>query len=236
LKSQRLGTSTKKIEDSIMQQNFFCKAASISIFSLTLAFSALVSHARTVADDSGLASIAIGFKPVKSIPTIQKLELTAPMSYGALRILLNEADSLYRSERLSQAQETIIQLLELEPNFAPAWLRLGNIWQTQGNINWAIQAYQHAIEGVLHLGNTDETKLYNDAKVKALLNQSALHLNQARQAQLKIENLQIHSASFVQVRQDQEEQLAELEREQRRLSFRPAVTSDRPQMIVGKAR
>lgn len=202
------------------------------VLPLLLATNCIASLAQT-----GSVPQASGFQQPKNIPTINLVALTSPMSFGALRILLNEADSLYRSERLTQAQDTIIGLLELEPNFAPAWLRLGNVWQTQGKTQWAIQAYQLAIQGELHLNSADEAKLYNEAKLKALLNVSALHLNQARNSQVKIESLQDQLESLTQIRQEQESQLAELENEQRRLSTRTiAAKSDRPQMIVGRAR
>jgi tetratricopeptide (TPR) repeat protein len=213
------------------------------VLPLLLATNCIASVAQTIATDrvsalqTGSALQTAGFQQPKNIPTINLVALTSPMSFGALRILLNEADSLYRSERLTQAQDTIVGLLELEPNFAPAWLRLGNVWQTQGKTQWAMEAYQIAIQGELQLNSAEEAKLYNEAKLKALLNVSALHLNQARNSQLKIESLQDQLESFAQIREEQESQLAELENEQRRLSTRTAAAkSDRPQMIVGRAR
>jgi tetratricopeptide (TPR) repeat protein len=203
-----------------------------SVLAILLVTNCLASGAQTASTPQ-----TASFQQPKNIPTINLVALTSPMSFGALRILLNEADSLYRSERLTQAQDTIIGLLELEPNFAPAWLRLGNVWQTQGKTQWAMEAYQLAIQGELQLNSPDETKLYNEAKLKALLNVSALHLNQARSSHLKIESLQDQLESFAQRRQEQELQLAELENEQRRLSSRTIpARSDRPQMIVGRAR
>jgi tetratricopeptide (TPR) repeat protein len=203
-----------------------------------------LSTAQNIGVDKPVKSEALGFQQPQAIPIIHQLELISPISLGALKVLLGEADSLYRSERLAQAQDAIIGLLELEPNFSPAWLRLGNIWQTQGKADWAIQAYQMAVQGRLTTSTEAEAKMFNEAKIKALLNQSVLQLNQVRIAQQKIDSLQSQVENFSDAYQNQVRFLDELENEQRRLSARAMSMSERQQtakseklqIIIGKVR
>jgi tetratricopeptide (TPR) repeat protein len=195
-----------------------------------------ISVAQTTRAHDASIGQTTGFQQPHNIPVIQLVPLTVPMSFGALQILLTEADSLYRSERLIQAHDTIIGLLELEPNFAPAWLRLGNIWQTQGKTSWALEAYRLAAQSELQMNSPIETRVHAEAKLKALLNLSSLHLNQARNSQLKIEGLQNYSPNLFQTARNQETELEALETEQRRLLARTTKIFELPQSLLVRTR
>ena len=115
---------------------------------------------------------------LSEVPRFNMAGLVRPMSPEALQRLFDEAESAYRAKRLPQAADVFQGLIELEPQAVAAWLRLGNIWQSQGQLQWAIFAYKQAAQAeAVALPSEPE-----DVRQKALLNLAALHLQGSRAA------------------------------------------------------
>jgi tetratricopeptide (TPR) repeat protein len=72
------------------------------------------------------------------------LTLTSAMLPSTIDRMLDESESTYRSGNLRQATDSFRGLLEIAPDTAQAWLRLGNIWQSHGALELAIRAYERS--------------------------------------------------------------------------------------------
>ena len=115
---------------------------------------------------------------LSEVPRFNMAGLARPMAPESLQRLFDEAESAYRAKRLPQAADVFQGLIELEPQAAAAWFRLGNIWQSQGQSQWAIFAYKQAAQAeAVALPAQPE-----DVRQKALLNLAALHLQGSRAA------------------------------------------------------
>ena len=137
------------------------------------------------------AADASAWQPAE-MPRFNMAGLVRPMSPTTLQLLFDEAESAYRSKRTAQAAETLQGLIELEPAATAAWFRLGNIWQSQGQTQWAIFAYKQAaqIESIALPAQPA------DVRQKALLNLAALHLQGSRAALDLIQSEEAQSANL----------------------------------------
>jgi len=104
------------------------------------------------------------------------LRLVRALSPDTIERLLQEAESLYRSQNHGQALEAFATVLELEPRNVSAWLRLGNLHQQAGRDAEAVDAYERA--------GRSRARSATDARAqgKALLNIALLGLAQADRA------------------------------------------------------
>lgn len=98
------------------------------------------------------------------------LVLVRPLAAETLQRLTDEAESSYRSGRLRHAQESFEAVVEMVPNHAPSWLRLGNLHQRQGRRDRAMAAYRKAIAS--SAADSDQVRR------KALFNMAVLHLDE----------------------------------------------------------
>jgi tetratricopeptide (TPR) repeat protein len=129
---------------------------------------------------------------------ITAIELVRPIQSETLELLFQEADSLYQSKRFQAAQDSLKQLLELEPRLAAAWFRLGNTWQQIGRMDWAIHAYQEAARGDSYALKRQPEQISR----KALLNLANFYLSNASDVIEKLEAFELHDEpQLVQVRQ-----------------------------------
>jgi tetratricopeptide (TPR) repeat protein len=131
------------------------------------------------------------------------LVLTSELSKDSVQLLMDEAESQYRSGRIGQAFEGFSAILEFAPRLSKAWLRIGNLRQRSGEEQEAIEAYQKAVTFAGFGGNERATR------DKALLNISMLYLVRVSDA-LEI----LEQADQEQVSKSPEEQ-TEKEREDR---------------------
>lgn len=156
---------------------------------------------------------------IANFPTPQRVPLVRPIAVETLQRLFSEAESFYKAQMFKQSYDSLLSLLELEPDYAPAWLRLGNVWQTENRIEFAIKAYSIAAEpneGPSYAENVE-------ARAKALLNLANLHLQRSRLAidtyriryGTEVADHQRSSPSFSQVHesltQEHEQNRAEIE-------------------------
>ena len=141
-------------------------------FRYTFCFAALFA-----VSTMSIASGTNAWQPAE-MPRFNIAGLARPMATSTLQLLFNEAESAYRSKRTAQAAETLQGLIELEPAAAAAWFRLGNIWQSQGQTQWAIFAYEQASKNEAVTLPAEPA----DIRQKALLNLVALHLRGSRAA------------------------------------------------------
>jgi tetratricopeptide (TPR) repeat protein len=129
---------------------------------------------------------------------ITAIELVRPIQSETLELLFQEADSLYQSKRFHAAQDSLKQLLELEPRLAAAWFRLGNTWQQMGRMDWATHAYQEAARGDAYALKKQPEQISR----KALLNLANFYLSNASDVIEKLEAIAIlDEPQLVQVRQ-----------------------------------
>lgn len=100
---------------------------------------------------------------------------------------LAEAEAAYREQRDRDAFNKFAQLLTALPHDAHAWLRIGNLWQRNGEPWRAIEAYRRAVESAaisrdgsgLQRGDTEAVA---QAASKAATNLAVLGIEQAHLA------------------------------------------------------
>ena len=156
--------------NSINSKKSTSKTRAVMLFSIGLAMPLILPTGAKATDSNA-------WQPAE-MPRFNIAGLARPMSPTTLQLLFNEAESAYRSKRTAQAAETLQGLIELEPAATAAWFRLGNIWQSQGQTQWAIFAYKQAaqIEAIALPAQPA------DVRQKALLNLASLHLQGSRAA------------------------------------------------------
>ena len=114
--------------------------------------------------------------PAASPAALSPLRLVAPLSPETLQRAFEEADSAYRARQFAQAEQALVDLTELAPDFARAWLRLGNLHHQQRRLSRAEYAYRRAA-AIPEYGVSDP-----DARHRALANLVILGLEQAQGA------------------------------------------------------
>jgi tetratricopeptide (TPR) repeat protein len=147
---------------------------------------------------------------------LDQLTVIAPITEEMLEDLFDEAESYYRSGDTKRAFEAFRSLVELAPDDARAWLRIGNLHWAQGSIESAIQAFTRAqsigvdqVGAVQAWGATPEPtaqQLRNrPARAKATINLIELQLEQARRAIATIDasDLQVEARNRYQLLRDQ---------------------------------
>lgn len=119
------------------------------------------------------APTATAVAPPAALPPLRLLRSLSPET---LQRAFEEADSAYRARQFAQAEQALVDLTELAPDFARAWLRLGNLHHQQRRLSRAEYAYRRAA-AVPEYGVSDP-----DARHRALANLVILGLEQAQGA------------------------------------------------------
>lgn len=142
--------------------------------------------AATIAVGVGLGCAGLACGSVRAEPSPATTELPPPqlrqaLSPETLQRAFDEADSAYRARHFAQAEQALVQLTELAPDFARAWLRLGNLHHQQRRLARAEYAYRRAA-AVPEYGVADP-----DTRHRALANLVILGLDQAQAAMRDLE-------------------------------------------------
>lgn len=98
-----------------------------------------------------------------------------------------EAEAAYREQRDRDAFDKFAQVLRGLPHDAHAWLRIGNLWQRNGEPWRAIEAYRRAVESAAMSRDgsgpqSGDTEAVAQAASKAATNLAVLGLEQAHLA------------------------------------------------------
>jgi tetratricopeptide (TPR) repeat protein len=161
----------------------------LSIVGALVCLSAIAAHRVRAAEASPMPpGIAIrvdpaaapargdGTAPADEAAAAGPLRLTRPLAAETLARVLAEAEGLYRARQLEQARQAFVTIVLLEPQHAPAWLRLGNLHQLAGRDAEALEAYR------LASATRPTTSADAEARGKALLNIALLHVAFASRA------------------------------------------------------
>lgn len=124
---------------------------------------------------------------------------------AVLRRLRADAESAYQERQTQAAIEAFVMLVELDPQDARAWLRLGNLYQRKPDIAAAARAYRRAADL-----RTDGRES-REVRQKALLNLTLLGIERSRQALSELDREALEPA-LTDARSDVRQQLDELVR------------------------
>lgn len=100
--------------------------------------------------------------------------------------LLDDAEQAYRQRRDREAFAAFGQVVAAAPQDPRAWLRIGNLWQRNGDPARAAEAYRRALDTPV-----TEDPVGRQARAKATLNLALLGLEQARQSLATLESGQL---------------------------------------------
>ena len=120
-----------------------------------------------------------------------------------LQRLRDEAEAAYQGRQTQAAIEAFVMLVELDPQDARAWLRLGNLYQRKPDIAAAARAYRRAAD--LRADGREA----REVRQKALLNLTLLGIERARQALAELDREALEPA-LADARGDGRRQLDEL--------------------------
>jgi len=81
-------------------------------------------------------------KPDKALPYYEKISALLPRSSESLVDLFNAYDS---ANRLPNARDAALRLIQLEPGYLPNYSRAGNIYLSLGNPKMALEEYDKAL-------------------------------------------------------------------------------------------
>jgi tetratricopeptide (TPR) repeat protein len=70
----------------------------------------------------------------------------------SLDVRLERADVAYREARLTDAERMYREIIDQHPRLTEVWVRLGNIYTRQNQLDAAVRAYGHALQSDRHEG------------------------------------------------------------------------------------